>query len=63
MKPSIKHYARQILRVFPTIILIPTLLAGPGHDHHHGPEMGAAAHAGPVALSESQRKNLGLETT
>jgi multidrug efflux pump subunit AcrA (membrane-fusion protein) len=63
MKPSIKHHARQILHVFPTIILIPTLLAGPGHDHHHGPEMGAAAHAGPVALSESQRKNLGLETT
>jgi Cu(I)/Ag(I) efflux system membrane fusion protein len=63
MKPSIKHFARQVLRVFPTIILIPTLLAGPGHDHHHGPEMGTSAHTGPVTLSESQRKNLGLETT
>ncbi|MEN9469098.1 MAG: hypothetical protein RL630_831 [Verrucomicrobiota bacterium] len=43
-------------------ILLPVALhAGPGHDH--GPEMGASALTGPVALSESQRKNLGLETT
>ena len=38
-----------------------SLLAGPGHDH--GPQMGTSAHTGPVALSDAQRKNLGLETT
>lgn len=48
-------------RLFILLLTIPTLLAGPGHDH--GPAMGAAAHTGPVALSEAQRKNLGLQTT
>jgi len=44
-------------------VLIPwsSLLAVPGHDH--GPQMGTSAHTGPVALSDAQRKNLGLETT
>ncbi len=47
------------------VFLLPAaaLFAGPGHDHHHGPEMGAAAHTGPVALTAAQRQNLGLETT
>lgn len=44
------------------LFTLPSLLAGPGHDHHHGPEMGASAHTGPVALTATQRKNLGLET-
>lgn len=39
------------------------LLAGPGHDHDHGPSMGVSAHTGPVTLTDAQRKNLGLETT
>lgn len=43
------------------ISTMPPLLAGPGHDH--GPAMGPTAHSGPVALSDSQRKNLGLQTT
>ena len=50
-------------RLFFFFLTIPTLLAGPGHDHHHGPEMGTSAHTGPVALTDAQRKNLGLETT
>ncbi|MFM8831867.1 MAG: efflux RND transporter periplasmic adaptor subunit [Spartobacteria bacterium] len=45
------------------LLITPTLLAGPGHDHHHGPAMGTSAHTGPVTLTEAQRKNLGLETT
>jgi membrane fusion protein, heavy metal efflux system len=44
------------------LFALPSLLAGPGHDHHHGPDMGASAHTGPVALTATQRKNLGLET-
>lgn len=47
--------------LFSALLLpLPALLAGPGHEH--GPAMGASAITGPVALSEAQRKNLGLET-
>jgi cobalt-zinc-cadmium efflux system membrane fusion protein len=42
------------------LLSLSSLIAGPGHDH--GPVMGASAVTGPVALSEAQRKNLGLET-
>lgn len=41
------------------LLTIVTLRAGPGHDH--GPAIGAAGPSGPVTLSESQRRNLGLE--
>ena len=34
--------------------------AGPGHDH--GPAMSAAGPSGPVFLTDSQRRNLGLKT-
>lgn len=53
--------ARLLLHLISTMALLPSLLAGPGHDH--GPQMGASAHTGPVALSEAQRQNLGLQTT
>ena len=44
-------------------ILFPVSLhAGPACAEH-GANIGVSAHTGPVALSESQRKNLGLQTT
>ena len=49
------------------LLLIPllfplTALAGPACAEHAS-NIGVSAHTGPVALSESQRKNLGLQTT
>lgn len=41
------------------LMTLGTVLAGPGHDH--GPALEGAGPSGPVTLSESQRRNLGLQ--
>lgn len=63
MNASIRASRRVILASLSILLSVSSSHAGPGHDHHHGPEMGAVAHTGPVTLTEAQRQNLGLTTS